>query len=99
MLVNEKASAIIATLKAIPKGHVTSYGEVARRAGLPGYARYVCKVLRDLPERTTTPWWRVIRNDGKFGMDETSISGAEQRRRLRAEGLEFKGDRIVGPWW
>jgi len=36
---NEKAAAIIATLKAIPPGHVTSYGEVANRAGLPGYAR------------------------------------------------------------
>lgn len=98
MPVNEKTSAIIATLKAIPKGHVTSYGEVAKRAGLPGYARFVCRVLRDLPDRDT-PWWRVIRSDGRFGMDASSIGGQEQRRRLRDEGLAFKGDRVVGPWW
>ena len=36
---SEKRQAILATLRAIPKGHVTSYGEVAKRAGLPGYAR------------------------------------------------------------
>lgn len=96
---NEKATAILATLNAIPKGHVTSYGEVAKRAGLPGYARFVCRVLGDLPDRAKTPWWRVIRSDGKFGMDENSSSGREQRKRLREEGLEFKGDRIVGPWW
>ncbi len=94
----EMRAAIVATLKAIPYGHVINYGEVAARAGLPGYARYVCRVLRDLPDHDT-PWWRVIRSDGRFGMDETTRGGQEQRRRLREEGLEFKGDRIVGPWW
>ena len=99
MPMNEKASAIIATLRAIPPGHVTSYGEVARRAGLPGYARFVCRVLRELPEHAGIPWWRVIRGDGHFGMDTSSISGREQRQRLRDEGLVFKGDRVTGPWW
>jgi methylated-DNA-protein-cysteine methyltransferase-like protein len=94
----EKAAAIIATLKAIPKGHVTSYGEVARRAGLPGYARFVCRVLRELPDRET-PWWRVIRSDGKFAMGITTGAGKIQYTRLKDEGLEIKGERVVGPWW
>lgn len=96
---NEKTAAILGTLQAIPPGHVTSYGDVARRAGLPGYARLVCRVLGQLDDRNRTPWWRVIRSDGKFGMSADSPSGGEQRQRLREEGLEFKGDRIVGPWW
>lgn len=97
---DEHRAAILATLQAIPPGHVTSYGEVARRAGLPGYARYVCRVLRELPDRTATPWWRVIRADGRLAMDAASRAGREQRQRLRKEGLAFRdADRVTGPWW
>ncbi|MFP5440706.1 MAG: MGMT family protein [Gammaproteobacteria bacterium] len=96
---DEKRAAILAALLAIPAGHVTSYGEVARRAGLPGYQRYVCRVLRELPDRARTPWWRVIRADGRFAMDAGSRGGREQRRRLAAEGLEIVNDRVRGPWW
>lgn len=91
--------AILATLDAIPPGHVTSYGEVARRAGYPGYARFVCRVLRELPDRGRTPWWRVVRADGRSAMPADSAGGAEQRRRLQAEGVQFRGERITGPWW
>ncbi len=96
---DEKRDAILATLQAIPAGHVTSYGEVARRAGLPGYQRFVCRVLRELPDRGRTPWWRVIRADGRFAMTPDSSSGREQRKRLRAEGLTIDNDRVRGPWW
>lgn len=96
---SEKQQAILMALNAIPHGHVTSYGEVARRAGLPGYARMVCRVLRELPDRGSTPWWRVVRADGRFGMDEDSASGREQRLRLREEGVLVRNDRVNGPWW
>lgn len=86
-------------LNAIPAGHVTSYGEVARRAGLPGHARLVCRVLRELPDRGATPWWRVVRADGRSAMAAESASGAEQRQRLQAEGVRFRGEKILGPWW
>lgn len=95
----EKQQAIVAALNAIPHGHVTSYGEVAKRAGLPGYARLVCRVLRELPDRSTTPWWRVVRADGRSAMAAQSAAGAEQRHRLKAEGVEFRGEKILGPWW
>jgi methylated-DNA-protein-cysteine methyltransferase-like protein len=95
----EKQQAILMTLNSIPSGHVVSYGEVAKRAGLPGYARLVCRVLRELPDRSNTPWWRVIRADGKFAMSADSASGAEQRRKLKAEGVTFKSEKILGPWW
>lgn len=95
----EKQQAILTALNSIPKGHVTSYGEVARRAGLPGYARMVCRVLRELPDRGSTPWWRVIRADGRFGMNEDSAAGREQRLRLREEGITIERDKVTGPWW
>jgi methylated-DNA-protein-cysteine methyltransferase-like protein len=96
---NEKQHAILMVLNAIPPGYVTSYGEVARRAGLPGYARMVCKVLRELPDRSATPWWRVIRADGCFGMDAECSAGREQRRRLQEEGIVITRERVNGPWW
>jgi methylated-DNA-protein-cysteine methyltransferase-like protein len=99
----EPRQAILATLRAIPKGHVCSYGEVAKRAGLPGYARFVCRVLRELDDRNKVPWWRVIRCDGSFAMDVDCSAGREQRKRLQAEGLVIvKGktkDKVQGPWW
>ena len=39
------------------------------------------------------------RADGRSAMDADSPGGAEQRRRLKAEGVQFKGERILGPWW
>lgn len=96
---DEKRAAILATLHAIPAGHVTSYGAVAKRAGLPGYARFVCRVLRELPDRANTPWWRVIRSDGRFAMDTDCSAGREQRKRLKSEGLLIVNDRVKGPWW
>src|SRR5690554_408203 len=36
---------ILAAVRAIPRGQVAGYGEVARRAGLPGRARLVARVL------------------------------------------------------
>ncbi|MFP5383700.1 MAG: MGMT family protein [Gammaproteobacteria bacterium] len=96
---DEKRAAILATLQAIPPGHVTSYGEVARRAGLPGYQRFVCRVLRELPDRTTTPWWRVLRSNGQLAMGDDSNGGREQRQRLAAEGVLITNNRVRGPWW
>ncbi len=99
IVMTEQQMAILMVLNAIPPGHVTSYGEVARRAGLPGYARMVCRVLRELPDRGRTPWWRVIRADGRFGMNEDSVAGREQRQRLREEGIAIDRNRVAGPWW
>jgi hypothetical protein len=32
-------------------------------------------------------------------MSAESQAGAEQRRRLKSEGVAFKGEKILGPWW
>nr|WP_246388808.1 MGMT family protein [Corynebacterium incognita] len=44
----------------IPPGNVSSYGEVAKAAGVG--ARYVGRVLRERGD--TVAWWRVVRVDG-----------------------------------
>jgi len=75
---------ILATVDAIPRGRVATYGDVAREAGLGRRARFVGRVLRDLPAGTRLPWHRVLRAGGALAPRE---GAREQRRRLRAEGV------------
>jgi methylated-DNA-protein-cysteine methyltransferase-like protein len=71
----------------IPKGKVASYGEVARAAGYDGAARQVAWALRGADGRL--PWHRVLGAGGKILL--SGPSGMEQRLRLEAEGVEFRG--------
>lgn len=84
---------ILAAIRAIPRGQVAGYGEVARRAGLPGRARMVARLLsgNDDPD---LPWHRVLRSDGRIALPEGSSGWHEQCRRLRAEGVAVVNGRI-----
>ncbi len=73
----------------IPVGRVSTYGDVARLAGLPGGARRVGFALRGLPADTTIPWHRVINAQGRLSIPADSESGRRQRARLEAEGVTF----------
>lgn len=90
---DEKKDAILQTLASIPAGKVCSYGELAKRAGYPGYARYVGHILKNLPERTNIPWHRVINSQGKISFPENSDKFREQKQRLQSEGIIFKENR------
>lgn len=87
-------AAILATIRAIPRGRVAAYGEVARQAGLPGRARLVGRVLRDSPSSTRLPWHRVLRADGRPAFPPDSEAYAEQVRRLAREGVDLVGGRV-----
>ncbi|NIK53044.1 MGMT family protein [Xanthomonas arboricola] len=84
---------ILAAIRAIPSGQVAGYGEVALRAGLPGRARLVARVLsgNDDPQ---LPWYRVLRSDGRIALPEGSSGYREQCRRLRAEGVAVEQGRV-----
>ncbi len=74
----------------IPKGKVATYGAVARAAGFPGSARQVAWALRGTDGRL--PWHRVLGAGGKILLPRAA--GAEQRLRLEAEGVKFRGARV-----
>lgn len=78
----------------IPKGKVASYDQIARLAGLPGYARYVGQVLKDLPEDTKLPWHRVANSQGKLSFPRDSHEYQTQKHRLEAEGVVFVNGRF-----
>lgn len=82
----ERLREVIADLR---RGEVISYGEVARRAGRPGAARAVGAFLFE--HGSNLPWWRVVRADGRLATQKPQ----EQARRLRAEGIEVIGGKVV----
>ena len=86
--------AILAVVARIPRGKVTTYGAVAERAGWPGRARLVGRVLSGLPARSRVPWHRVVAAGGRIAFPEGSASRTEQVRRLGREGVEAARGRV-----
>lgn len=84
---------ILAVIRAIPRGQVMGYGQVAARAGLPGRARLTARVL-GMNDDPDLPWHRVLRSDGRIAMPEGSRGWREQNQRLRAEGVVMERGRV-----
>ncbi|ANP64143.1 Methylated-DNA--protein-cysteine methyltransferase [Vibrio alginolyticus] len=77
---------IFAVIHQIPKGKVSTYGEIAKMAGYPGYARHVGKALGNLPEDSKLPWFRVVNSQGKISLKGRDLE--RQKKKLEAEGIE-----------
>ena len=76
-------AAILRRIRAIPPGYVRTYGDVS-----PGAPRLAGHVLsRTAAEQA--PWHRVVRADGSLA------KGDRQRRLLEAEGVPFRGARVL----
>jgi methylated-DNA-protein-cysteine methyltransferase related protein len=80
---------IEAAIRRVPKGKVSTYGAIARAAGLPGAARQVAQVLHRC---FGLPWQRVLGAGGEIKL--RGDSAIEQRLRLEAEGVRFRGRKV-----
>lgn len=81
---------VLAIVKRIPVGRVTTYGEVARLAGRPRAARAVGNILRDA-DQPGLPYHRVIAAGGQLGgYSDLSL----KRALLVAEGLLVSARRV-----
>lgn len=81
------AHRILACVESIPAGRVMTYGDVAEYAGAPS-ARIVGRVLA--LDDGSVPWHRVLRANGTLAEHLYT----EQRQRLLAEGVRFRGDKV-----
>jgi methylated-DNA-protein-cysteine methyltransferase-like protein len=79
-------------VKQIPRGRVTTYGELAKSLRLRGGARAVGYAMAATPKGRGIPWHRVIGAGGKVAMPEPHAS--LQRRLLATEGVPIEGTRI-----
>jgi methylated-DNA-protein-cysteine methyltransferase related protein len=89
MSTNAAQNRILQAIRAIQEGEFSSYGEIARRAGLPGRARMVARLLSENDD-PDLPWHRVLRSDGRSAFPEGSKHYKEQLKRLKAEGVVIK---------
>lgn len=88
---------ILAAVKAIPRGTVMGYGEVAAAAGLRGRARLVARALKLAPSSARVPWHRVLRSDGRIAFPAGSEGFIEQGKRLQREGVKVVNGRVARP--
>ena len=92
---NPALEAIWHAVCAIPRGQVSTYGDVARAAGLPGRARQAGFALRMAPEGLNLPWHRVVGAGGRIVFPKSSRAHRERARRLRAEGVSVQNGRVT----
>ena len=81
-------------VQGIPRGHVLTYGEVARLAGKARWARRVSQAMRRTPRGVSLPWHRVVNAQGKISLPQDSYGYREQKDRLEAEGVVFLDGKI-----
>ena len=72
---------------AIPRGQVASYGEIARRAGMPRRARLVGHALKVAPASLKLPWHRVLNAQGRISLPAGSRAHRQQRECWSAKGI------------
>src|SRR5208337_2493964 len=85
----DKRARVVRCIRALPAGTVSSYGAIAKAAGWPGAARQVVRILQQVPG---LPWHRVVGSGGAIKL--RGEDAAEQKFRLRMEGVTFRGARV-----
>ena len=80
-------------VKKIPKGKVTTYGEVARVLGMKD-ARKIGWALHGNKD-SKVPCHRVVNKEGRLAPNFAFDGWEEQKRRLEEEGVEFKSEMHV----
>ncbi len=73
-------------VRQVPRGKVTTYGDVAQLVGPGCDARVVGYAMAACPD--DVPWQRVINSQGKISQ-RSGDGPAKQQMRLEAEGIEF----------
>jgi methylated-DNA-protein-cysteine methyltransferase related protein len=88
-LLEDNRVRVVGCIRALPAGTVSSYGAIAKAAGWPGAARQVVRVLHQVQG---LPWHRILGSGGAIKL--RGEHAAEQRFRLRMEGVTFRGMRV-----
>ena len=80
-------------LLTIPKGKVSTYGDLAKALGNPSASRHVGRILSKNPNPIKVPCHRVVMSNGKIG---GYAFGTEKKKELlQNEGVIFADDHRV----
>ena len=86
--------ALYAQLRALPRGCVVTYGDLAAMLGNKALARAVGNALHQNPDGERTPCYKVVNSKGMLSSAYAFGGVAAQKRRLEAEGIEVTHDRV-----
>jgi methylated-DNA-[protein]-cysteine S-methyltransferase len=77
----------------VPKGKITTYGELAKAVGLKNGQRAVGKIMNKNPYPVIIPCHRVVKSDGKVG----GYAYGEEIKSdmLTREGIVIKNGKIL----
>ena len=76
-------------VRMVPRGHVATYGQIARALGAPRAARTVGWALRALPAGHRVPWQRIVNAQGAISLAQGAGGAEVQRALLEEEGIVF----------
>ncbi len=83
---------VIRIIKAIPKGKVMTYGQIATCAGNPWGARQISRILNSMSRAYDLPWHRVINSKGEISLEGEGL--LEQISLLTDESIEINDKKI-----
>lgn len=79
----------------IPRGKVTTYGQLASLAGHPGAARAVGGFMRTNPDLSIVPCHRVVASNGRLTGYSAGDGIPTKKKMLIKEGVKFTSvDRV-----
>lgn len=81
--------------KEIPRGKVTTYGQIAMAIGRPKCSRQVGWALHGCPDTETIPWHRVLNRFGELCKGLEFGTMEIQKQLLESEGIEVSLDYTV----
>ncbi len=77
----------------VPKGKITTYGELAKAIGLKNGQRVIGKIMNKNPYPVIVPCHRVIKSDGKIG--GYAWGEKVKAKMLSNEGMKIKNGKIL----
>lgn len=83
---------VYAFVKEIPKGRVTTYGQIAAHLGNRNLSRAVGNALHHNPNPKEIPCHRVVNAKGEVSQAFAFGGAAAQRQLLEQEGIVFESD-------
>ena len=85
---------VYAQVAQVPRGRVSTYGDIATLLGSPRVARQVGYALAALTD-PGVPWHRIINARGAISLKGDVVRAVDQRRRLEQEGVVFTDSGLI----
>ena len=77
----------------VPRGKITTYGELAKAVGLKNGQRAIGTMMKKNPFPVIVPCHRVVKSDGKIG--EYVYGASVKSKMLAKEGIKIKDGKII----